>query len=89
MKTPNGPRREQIHVGVYVDDLAIVYSHDDDHSLYQSFVAALAERWKVEDEGDLTDLLGIEFFPLDGKGLRDYTHAVKTWGEPRLSVTHR
>ena len=33
MKTPGGPRREQIHVGVYVDDLAIVYSHDDDHSL--------------------------------------------------------
>ena len=62
MKTPGGPRREQIHVGVYVDDLVMVYSHDDDHSLYQSFVAALAERWKVEDEGDLTDLLGIEFF---------------------------
>ena len=29
------------------------------------------------------------WYALDGKGLRDYTHAVKTWGEPRLSVTHR
>ena len=61
METPNGPRRERIHVGVYVDDLAVVHSHDDEHSLYRSFVSALESRWKVEDEGELTDLLGVEF----------------------------
>ena len=44
-----------------MDDLAIVYGHDDEHSLYRSFVSALETRWKVEDEGELTDLLGIEF----------------------------
>ena len=61
METPDGPRLERIHVGVYVDDLAVVYSHDDKHSLYRTFLAALEKRWKVEDEGELTDLLGIEF----------------------------
>ena len=29
------------------------------------------------------------WYALDGKGLRDYTHAVKTCDEPRLSVTYR
>ena len=61
MRTPSGDRRERIHVGVYVDDLAIVYLHDDEHSLYHSFIQALQGKWKVEDEGELTDLLGIEF----------------------------
>ena len=61
METPDGPRRERIHVGVYVDDLAVVHSHDDEHSLYRSFISALESRWKVEDEGELTDLLGVEF----------------------------
>lgn len=61
IETPNGPRRERIHVGVYVDDLAVVHSHDDEHSLYRSFISALESRWKVEDEGELTDLLGVEF----------------------------
>ena len=32
MQTPNGPRRERIHVSVYVDDLAMVYREDDEHS---------------------------------------------------------
>ena len=61
MRTPDGDRRERIHVGVYVDDLAIVYLHDDKHSLFHSFISALEGKWKVEDEGELTDLLGIEF----------------------------
>ena len=61
MRTPSGDRRERIHVGVYVDDLAIVYLHDDEHSLYHSFIQALQGKWKVEDEGELSDLLGIEF----------------------------
>ena len=61
MQTPKGPRRERIHVGVYVDDLAIVSLEQDEHSLHHSFISALEKRWNVEDEGDLTDLLGIEF----------------------------
>ena len=65
MHTPNGPRHERIHVGVYVDDLATVYLHDDDHSLYHAFISALEARWNVEDEGELTDLLGIEFTRTD------------------------
>ena len=47
MQTPTGARRERIHVGVYVDDLAVVYSHDDEHSLYHTFITALESRWKV------------------------------------------
>ena len=50
MHTPNGPRLERIHVGVYVDDLATVYLHDDEHSLYRSFISALEARWNVEDD---------------------------------------
>ena len=65
MHTPNGPRVERLHVGVYVDDLATVYLQDDEHSLYHAFVTALRERWNIEDEGDLTDLLGIEFTRLE------------------------
>ena len=61
VQTPSGPRAERLHVGVYVDDLAIVYGPDDENSLYRTFVSALETRWKVEDEGELTDLLGIEF----------------------------
>ena len=34
---------------------------DDDHSLYRDFATKLQERWKVEDEGDCHDLLGVEF----------------------------
>ena len=60
MDTPDGPRLERIHVGVYVDDLATVYLHDDEHSLYRSFISKLEARWNVEDEGELTDLLGKE-----------------------------
>ena len=44
-------------VVIYVDDLAVVYSHDDEHSLYRDFIAALESRWNVEDEGELTDLI--------------------------------
>ena len=66
MPTPDGPRTERLYVGVYVDDLAIAYSHDDEHSLYRNFVTALESRWNVEDEGELTDLLGIEFTRTSG-----------------------
>jgi hypothetical protein len=55
MQTPGGPRPEVLTIGVYVDDLACVYLHDDEHSLYHAFAAKLRE-WDVEDEGELSDL---------------------------------
>ena len=33
VRTPDGDRTEWLLVGTYVDDLCILYSHDDDHSL--------------------------------------------------------
>ena len=67
MATPDGPRLDRVTVGVYVDDLATLYLYDDEHSLYAAFATALQERFKVEDEGDVHDLLGIEFdFDSDG-----------------------
>ena len=59
--TPNGPRQEKLVIGCYVDDLATVYTYDDEHSLYTRFVTALTTDWAVEDEGELTDLLGVDF----------------------------
>ena len=59
--TPTGPREEKLILGCYVDDLSILYEFDDSNSLYHDFTSALSKRWDVEDEGDLTDLLGIEF----------------------------
>jgi hypothetical protein len=61
METPDGPREESLIVGVYVDDLQLAYGPDDEHSLYTWFTKQLQERWKVDDEGDVTDLLGVEF----------------------------
>jgi hypothetical protein len=58
--TPSGPRHETLVVGVYVDDLFCLYSHADEHSLYAEFTAALQRRWSVDDEGPVSDLLGIE-----------------------------
>ena len=58
--TPDGPREERLIIGCYVDDLFTLYSHDDEHSLYRKFIHDLNERWNVEDEGEVTDLLGIE-----------------------------
>ena len=82
MSTPKGPRLERIHVGVYVDDLATAYLHDDEHSLYRAFIAALESRWNVEDEGELSDLLGIEFTREDGAiELRQTKYIEKLAGE--------
>ena len=58
--TPDGPRKEVLTLGVYVDDLVTLYFHDDEHSLYQQFATEL-QKWDVEDEGELTDLLGVDF----------------------------
>ena len=53
-------RHEYLFVGVYVDDLFILSSHDDEHSLYHYFTRDLAAAWDVEDEGEVDDLLSIE-----------------------------
>ena len=58
--TPSGPRVERLLVGCYVDDLFVLKSHDDEHSMYHEFVTALQLDWEVEDEGPIADLLGIE-----------------------------
>ena len=60
MATPDGERDETIFIGVYVDDLFIVSSHNDEHSLYAKFTSELQEAWKVEDEGDVSDLLNVQ-----------------------------
>jgi hypothetical protein len=67
VNTPSGPRQDEIHLGVYVDDLAISYKHDDSQSLYTDFINQLTSAWNVEDEGELTDLLGVEFTFSPGK----------------------
>jgi hypothetical protein len=61
MDSPTGKRKETLHLGAYVDDLCVIYDNDNKYSLYLDFITKLQERWKVEDEGDLHDLLGIEF----------------------------
>ena len=58
--------KERLVVGVYVDDLACAYESDAEGSLYHHFVTELQKRWSVEDEGELTDLLGIDFTFNDG-----------------------
>ena len=45
MTTPSGPRTERLLLGVYVDDLAVVYNTDDEHSLYRSFTDTLVQDW--------------------------------------------
>ena len=52
---------ETVLIGVYVDDLCIVYLHEGDTSLYHNFSTQLTDRWDVEDEGAIVDLLNIEF----------------------------
>ena len=60
VNTPNGVRTDTLILGCYVDDLFILYNSDDEHSLYNRFVADLQRRWDVDDEGEVTDLLNIE-----------------------------
>ena len=59
-ETPAGSRDEYLAIGVYVDDLFIAYSHDDEHSLYHEFTTSMQQRWDVDDEGEVHDLLNIE-----------------------------
>ena len=58
--TPQGKRSEWLIVGAYVDDLLVLHCHDDEFSLYHRFTTDLQSRWAVEDEGDVSDLLGID-----------------------------
>ena len=51
---------DALYVGCYVDDLFILYLQDGADSLHASFTHKLAQRWEVEDEGEVTDLLNIE-----------------------------
>ena len=60
VSTPSGPRDEVLLVGCYVDDLFVLSSHTDEHSLYHRFTSDLSARWDVEDEGEVTDLLSVE-----------------------------
>eukprot|EP00966_Prymnesium_polylepis_P218317 5053133-Prymnesium_polylepis.1 len=59
-QTPPGPREELLIIGVYVDDLFVLHSHDDRHSLYHAFTTAMQARWEVDDEGEVNDLLNVE-----------------------------
>ena len=54
-------KTQKLLVGVYVDDLAVVYSDDGPNSLYSRFAARLQSRWAVEDEGPVADLLNVQF----------------------------
>ena len=58
--TPSGPRAERLFIGCYVDDLFILASHTDEHSLYARITTDLTARWDVEDEGQVADLLSVE-----------------------------
>lgn len=62
-KTPSGARHETLLVGCYVDDIFILSSHTDSHSLYHHFTRSLSDSWDVEDEGPVSDLLSIEITP--------------------------
>ncbi|MDA2987416.1 MAG: reverse transcriptase domain-containing protein, partial [Actinomycetota bacterium] len=59
-QTPAGERTEHLLVGCYVDDLCVLYSHDDEYSLYREFTTSLTASWEVDDEGDVADLLNID-----------------------------
>ena len=66
VQTPQGPREDILLVGCYVDDLFILYNSDDEHSLYRRFTSDLQQRWSVDDEGEVSDLLNVEIHRDDG-----------------------
>ena len=66
VSAPTGVRYETLIVGVYVDDCFICHSHNDEYSLYHHFTRDLQARWNVDDEGPVSDLLGIEISVDDG-----------------------
>ena len=60
--------RETFAVGIYVDNMQIVHSAEldddgsaiDQNSFYAKFMAQLRAEWDIVDEGEMTDLLGID-----------------------------
>ena len=54
--------QEKLILGVYVDNLQIVHSHDvsQEGTKIHAFMEAIQREWDVEDEGPMNDLLGIE-----------------------------
>ena len=66
VQTPNGPRDDILLVGCYVDDLFVLYNNGDKHSLYHRFTTDLQRRWSVDDEGEVSDLLNVEMYRVDG-----------------------
>ena len=80
--TPNGPRDDVLLVGCYVDDLFILYNHDDEYSLYHKFTKDLQARWSVDDEGEVSDLLNVEIsHEADGVLLRQTSYIEKLTSE--------
>ena len=61
VQTPQGPRDDILLVGCYVDDLFILYNNGDEYSLYHKFTTDLQQRWSVDDEGEVSDLLNVVF----------------------------
>ena len=51
---------DTVIVGCYVDDLFVLYNNNDEYSLYHKFTSDLQQRWQVDDEGEVSDLLNIE-----------------------------
>ena len=64
-------------MGCYVDDLFILYSHDDEYSLYQRFTKDLQKRWEVDDEGPVSDLLNIEIRREQGRVILQQTSYIE------------
>ena len=64
----------------------VAYTFDDEHSLYALFAKELQSRWNVEDEGDVHDLLGIEF-RFEGKTVTLHQNAYRLgWLGTRLTL---
>ena len=74
--------RDRLVIGVYVDDLACGYKFSGPGSLYDDFTRALNARWKVEDEGELSDLLGVDFIIADGTVTLAQTITFARWCQP-------
>eukprot|EP00965_Chrysotila_dentata_P230226 6197652-Pleurochrysis_carterae.AAC.1 len=53
--------QQRLTLGCYVDNLFTLYTHDGKDSLYARFVdALLTQRWNLEDEGPVSDLLNVD-----------------------------
>ena len=57
---------ETVIIGCYVDDMFTLHSYRGPGALYDEFITMLNERWEVEDEGDVRDLLNVEIEREDG-----------------------